>query len=424
MTERIFAMSHGTKSIMLSLLLFLCTISGFAQNTPTTVREVDDVMLRYMHDHNIPGGSFIAVKNGNLVYAQGYGVANPTSGTPFLPTSVGRISSVSKVFTGMAVMSLAKAGKLKLDQPAFPYLGLTPFLKPGASEDMRIRTITIRQLLEHRSGFDDSVAGDPTITPWNVANDMHVPSPASADDTARYILGMTLGSAPGTKESYSNAGYCLLGRIISKVSGQSYVSYVQQTVLAPLGIKAHISNSLGDPLSDEVTYCEPVVRLKRSVFGNHEKVPIQYGLTAYETADSAFGWAASAVDIARLASQLVRPNLFISEEYRRSLVYSKLGTKYPCYADSGAVIFSGTIEKYGDSPGSCSGFTYDVRTDILFVVLFNSNRVEAGQSYACEARNLLLDAINRVPAWPNRNLFPTYYPSGGSTVASATKSRP
>jgi CubicO group peptidase (beta-lactamase class C family) len=424
MIERIFVMSYGTKSIALSLLHLLCTISGYAQNTPTTVREVDDVMLRYMHEHNIPGGALVVVKNGNLVYGQGYGVANPTSGAPFLPTSVGRIASISKVFTGMAIMNLVKAGKLQLDQPAFPYLGLTPFLKPGTSEDPRMRTITIRQLLEHRSGLDNSVSGDSAASAWNVANDMHIPSPASADDTARHILGMPLGFTPGAKESYTNMGYNLLGRIIAKVSGQSYESYVQENLLRPLGIHAHISKSLADPHSDEVSYSEFPPRQKRSVYGNHDQAPSPYGGVCYESGDSAYGWAASAVDIARLTSQLVRPNPFIDEQQRRSLIYAKLATSYPCYADSGARIYADSIEKYGAAPGSCSGFTYLVQSDTLFVLLFNSERVEAGQSFATEVRSLIIEAIKRVPSWPSRNLFLTYYLSGVSTVAPVTKSKP
>jgi N-acyl-D-amino-acid deacylase len=139
-----------------------------------------------------------------------------------------------------------------------------------------------------------------------IVKELKVPPPARPDDIIQYMLRRPLDFEPGVKEVYSNFGYCLLGRVIEKVSGQSYEEYVRKEVLAPLGIQ-HMR--LGATLPEkrakgEVHYYVGKNATAPAVMGPRlsEPVPLPYGAWCLESMDAHGGWVASVPDLVRFAA--------------------------------------------------------------------------------------------------------------------------
>jgi len=102
--------------------------------------------------------------------------------------------------------------------------------------DPRLFEISIRHLLYHAGGWDAGRGSDPTGRFREAAATLKVPLPASAETIIRYMIGRPLDFDPGTQHAYSNFGYCLLGRVIEKVSGRSYEDYVKEHLIKPIAI--------------------------------------------------------------------------------------------------------------------------------------------------------------------------------------------
>lgn len=184
----------------------------------------DQLMTGLLSKYGIPGGSIAITKNGRLIFARGYGYADADAQIPAQPDSRYRIASLSKAITAVTVMHLVEQGLLTLDQPAF---ALLPDLQPpgGSTPDPRLASITIRNLLNHTGGWDDTATGsnfDPMFNSPKITQALSVPAPASTENIIRYMRGQPLQFAPGTQYAYSNFGYAVLGRIIERVTGMSY----------------------------------------------------------------------------------------------------------------------------------------------------------------------------------------------------------
>jgi CubicO group peptidase (beta-lactamase class C family) len=221
-----------------------------------------------------------------------------------LPESLFRIASISKPFTAVAVLQLVEKGKLKLDQPAFDLVaGDLCGFKP---KDSRLQTISIQQLLQHTGGWDRDKSYDPMFRCKIIAEQQKVPCPPGPKDIICYMLGEKLDFDPGTRYAYSNFGYCVLGRIIEKLTGLSYDAYVQKNVLAPLDITRMRLGSSTESRAGEVTYYTPKDGTTRSLFED-KVVPWPYGGFDLEAMDAHGGWVASVIDLARFAAGLQDP---------------------------------------------------------------------------------------------------------------------
>ena len=277
-----------------------------AQELPP-IAALDRVMNEFMSARAIPGGSLAIVRNRRLVYTRGYGQADVDSGALVGPDSLFRIASLSKPFTAVAAMKLVERGQLDLNARAFEMLGITPFVPPGRSMDPRVMSITVRQLLQHLGGWDRSRTADPLFQLRVIAGALSVASPPSPSDIIRYQLGQPLDFDPGARFAYSNFGYCVLGRIIERVSGMPYAEFVRREVLQPAGItRMRQGASLVDGRVDgEVTYYTSSNGTATSVFDDQPGVfRIPYGAFSLAALDSVGGWIASAVDLARFAAAL------------------------------------------------------------------------------------------------------------------------
>jgi N-acyl-D-amino-acid deacylase len=296
------------------LLLSSCQRS---YSLPTTgnyqsgMESFDRAFVQLIEKWEIPGGALAIIQNGQILLSRGYGYTNVKEGELVQPNSLFRIASISKPITAVAILKLVEADKLSLDTPAFQLLA--DLLPPeGKQIDPRISNITIEHLLVHSGGWNSAISFDPMFMCHEIAQEMGTPAPADCTTIIRFMLGQPLDFDPGSQYAYSNFGYCVLGKIIERVSGLPYDDYVQQFILMPAGIEnmylGHTRQS--DRLEGEVYYYDyNRAPLAMSVFSTDTTpVPWPYGGFFLEAMDAHGGWVASAIDLARFASVLETTN--------------------------------------------------------------------------------------------------------------------
>jgi N-acyl-D-amino-acid deacylase len=383
----------------------------------------DRMMAEFMDEHHPPGAALAVTDHGRLVYARGFGLADTEQNQPVSPTSLFRIASISKPITAVAILRLAEQGKLSLDDRVFDMLKYEP---PSGGDarpvDERLQAITVRLLLQHRGGWDRDVSFDPMFQSVRFAEALGVPPPAQPDHIIRAMLGQPLDFAPGKRYAYSNFGYCLLGRVIERVSGCTYENYVRQEVLAPLGIRAMRlgRTRLGDRrVPDEVQYHDP--GRGPSVFAEDlgQEVPQPYGAWCLEAMDAHGGWLASAVDLARFARALDDPeHCSILSRASIDAMYARPdglaghdgeGKPKDVYYSLGwlnRVVGDGLVNRWhtGSLPGTATILIrrHDGRN---FVALLNSRVSPHAGNLIRKLDPLLHRAADEVRQWPSCDLF-------------------
>jgi CubicO group peptidase (beta-lactamase class C family) len=234
----------------------------------------------FLKEYDVPGVSVALARNGRLVFAQGFGVADKKTGEKVTSTHRFRIASVSKPITSVAIFSLVEQGRLALTDRVFGTGGiLTDF-------DVRSRNfveeLTIEDLLTHASGAWGNGPDDPMA--MNDGMNRH-------ELIAWTLANMPLVTRPGFTFNYSNFGYCLLGRVIEKISGQPYDAYVRGSVLARCGITemAIAGSTPAERATGEAVY--------------YHRTHDPYA-TNMPRIDSSGGWMASAPDLVRFATHV------------------------------------------------------------------------------------------------------------------------
>jgi N-acyl-D-amino-acid deacylase len=265
----------------------------------------DQAITTLMPKWHLPGGQLAVARDGRLVFNRGYGLADVDQQLAVQPDALFRVASVSKAVTAVAILALVDAGKLALDDKAFPLLGLP--LVTQATSDPRLDTITVQDLLVHAGGWDSSTGVDPQFLPFSrmAAATVGLDDPAEATTIVRFMQGVPLDFDPGSKSVYSNFGFNVLGRIIERVSGQPYAEYVRESILTPAGIRNMPlgRTRLADRVPGEVLYySQPGTGLGASVFWGEGYVPLAYGSYYQEALDAHGGWVASAADLVRFAT--------------------------------------------------------------------------------------------------------------------------
>jgi CubicO group peptidase (beta-lactamase class C family) len=182
---------------------------------------VDALVEAERERHRIPGISLAVVREGQVVLAKGYGLANVEGSVPAEPDTVYAIYSVTKQFTAAAVMLLVEEGALSLDDPISRHL---PDLPPAWGP------ATVRHLLNHTSGIK-SYTSLPDFR-------QHIRRDMTAEEVLGWVREFPLEFAPGEKHLYNNTGYFLLGLLIEKASGKPYGEYLAERIFRPLGMSA------------------------------------------------------------------------------------------------------------------------------------------------------------------------------------------
>ncbi|MFO0949373.1 MAG: serine hydrolase domain-containing protein [Planctomycetota bacterium] len=382
----------------------------------------DQMMIRFLEEHQVPGAAVAITRKGKLVYARGFGIADRERGTAVQPNSLFRIASISKPITAVAVLQLIHQGKLAFDDKIFSCLELEKSIDGTLASDSRLKQVTIRQLLEHRGGWDRDVSFDPMFRPVLIAETLGRKPPAGPADIIEYMLSQRLDFSPGARYAYSNFGYCLLGRAIEKRTGIPYGEYVLKNVLSPLGIRDMRLGSTLETAPGEVHYYDEKDRMGKAVVGPHfgEQVPLPYGAWYLEAMDSHGGWIASAVDLVRFAAAFDDPehcpilnDAMITEMYKNpEMAGDTAETKPTFYACGWSVRPIGEDGKYNAWHNGALAGTSTIlvrRHDGLnWAVLFNSRNDPEGRALATEVDPRMHRAAATVLEWPTTDQFPEF----------------
>jgi len=382
------------------------------------LEPLDRLMTDFVSRHQLPGASLAVTRNGRLVYARGFGLADRQSGDPVLPTSRFRIASLSKPVTSVAILQLVEAGRLKLDDPVAEILGLEPEV-----DARRSRRVTVRQCLQHTGGWDRSDSFDPMFQSIRISRVLDTKAPAGPAEVIRFMQKWPLDFDPGTRYAYSNYGYCLLGRVIEKISGQSYERYVQARVLKPMGVtRMRIGRTrIEGRAKGEVRYHVDGEKVGLSVFEEDlgKRVSRAYGAWNLEAMDSHGAWIASAVDMVRFASALESPGRkpFLKMESLDEMFEPPAAPVSRKSDGSVEDVFYGlgfSVRRLGDGrmnqwhTGSLPGTsTLLVRRHdgMAWAVMFNSRRSCAGKNPASAIDPLVHGAVDAVTEWPDGDAF-------------------
>ena len=217
--------------LLIAALLAACVsvpaVAPTAKLNDATVAKIEALVKEIMTKGQVPGAAVGIVKEGELVYASGFGVSKLGSAEPVTPESVFAMGSVGKTPTAMAIMQLVEDGKIDLDAPVTKYLPYFTLADPDAG------AITIRQLLSHTSGMPDvEIDWLAEYRDKNKRIDEGV-----LDDFVRSLSKESLLFRPGKDWAYSSTGFDILGDVVAKVSGQNFEDYLQDHVLTPLGLE-------------------------------------------------------------------------------------------------------------------------------------------------------------------------------------------
>jgi len=199
------------------LVFFFTLVFSFAATVTAQTDKVDDYVKAEMQRQRISGVSIAVLKEGKILKAEGYGLANVELNVPAKPETVYKIGSVSKQLIATGILILMQDGKLGLDDKISKFLEGTPDTW---------KEITVRHLLTHTSGI---VREAPGFDPFKIQNDA---------DVIKTAYSLPLRFAPGEKWEYCNVGYFALAEIISRVSGKSWETFLNERVFAPLGMAA------------------------------------------------------------------------------------------------------------------------------------------------------------------------------------------
>lgn len=205
------------------LVLALCPAARGdepAQKYQAAIQALDRFIANEVAAKELPALSVALVDDQTVVWAKGFGFADPRRRTPASADTVYRVGSVSKLFTDLAIMQLVEHGQLDLDAPVTAYLPdfqpRNPFGKP----------ITLRQLMAHRSGL----VREPPV------GNYFDPTVPSLEQTVRSLNQTELVYAPEVRIKYSNAATAVVGYVLEKTQKTAFPQYVRQHVLAPLGM--------------------------------------------------------------------------------------------------------------------------------------------------------------------------------------------
>jgi D-alanyl-D-alanine carboxypeptidase len=182
--------------------------------------------LRAMLEKSSAAGQFsgaaLVAHDGKAIFAQAYGMADREKKIPNKLDTQFRIGSMNKMFTAVAILQLAQAGKLELSDP------VSKFLPDYANKELASK-VTIHQLLTHTGGTGDIFGPE---------FDAHRLELKTLNDYVKLYEKRALQFEPGSKWEYSNYGFLLLGVVIEKVTGQSYYDYVRDHVFKPAGMNS------------------------------------------------------------------------------------------------------------------------------------------------------------------------------------------
>jgi CubicO group peptidase (beta-lactamase class C family) len=221
MNSKFDARSFAARALIL-VALFLTTSSFLTAQTATQKAAKFDEVMALASKYKTFNGAVLVAENGKVIYKKGFGLANMEWNIPNTPETRFRLGSITKQFTATLILQLVEQGKIKLDGKLSDYL-------PDYRKDVGEK-VTIHQLLTHTSGIP-SYTGLPGFIRDVSRN------PYTVDEFVKKFASNDLEFEPGSKFSYNNSGYFLLGAIIEKITGRPYEQVIKEKIFEPLGMK-------------------------------------------------------------------------------------------------------------------------------------------------------------------------------------------
>jgi CubicO group peptidase (beta-lactamase class C family) len=387
------------------------TITGRAV---ANMRALDDVAERFMRSTGTRGTGVAVTKGGRLVFARGYTWAEPDY-TPIEPTSMFRIASCTKPITSIVIHRLLEDGLLSLNDSMQAVLGLAP--APGGALDPRLPNVRILNLLTHTGGWDRMKVSD-LATPDVVATAYGLPFlPVTKRELAGYMAGRPLQFAPGAEQEYSNLGYLLLGLIVERKSGDSYIDTVVERVFRPLGLTrphrtlaAAWAQRPGTVRHHDIELRVVPSAVSGPAQGPRPLVPLGYGGEDLGQFDSFGGWCMAPVDYAKIlaafalgaASPLLRPTTVATMWTVPAIYQTAISVELPGYTNGwNSWTESSGIRAFqhgGAMPGVSSQILY--RTDGWGFAVFSNGSEGVPDVYPPLTSMQPQD-------WPKHDLFPS-----------------
>jgi CubicO group peptidase (beta-lactamase class C family) len=429
--EKNHLLTRATKILLITILLSLLSFNPGAQENyvaildklvPNNVRitnsnqlsqdypDAEKIVNSFLHKWSVAGASVAISKNGKLIFARGFGLADTVEKIQTQPFNQFRIASISKLVTAIAVMKLQEQGRLSLKDKVFGHDGILndPFYDDP--KDKRVYDITVEQLLSHEAGWTQRY-GDQMFMPIVVAEKLNVQPPVDTKMIIRFALDKRLHYTPGMGRAYSNLGYSVLGLVIEKITGMSYEKYCKQEIMEPLGIyDMKIAGNLqSEKAPFEVTYYEPSdVVLKPSIYGTGELVTPRYGGNDIRALGGAGAWIASAPDLMRLLLAIdgfqTRPDILNNQSIQfmtdNSNGFAPVGWK--------TTVIDGNWWRTGSFPGS-AGVLKRQPDGTAWVVLLNSSAWNGPEIYSY-INNMMTRIVSRINPLQEYDLFDNSLP--------------
>jgi len=390
MVRRVIGFIQINCLLLLSLFCLLFSpvtrATTYAQGVPITgdpssfPTHFDQHFVALMHAWHIPGATVAIMKHGKLIMARGYGWSDMSSRQIMQPDALFRIASVSKTLTAVAILKMVQQHQLKLNDKVFNILNdLTPL--NGHYINPRLYQITVRDLLEMTSGWytDGPHSLEPMFGPWT-SHSIYLLGgkiPPDCEPAARLMMTIPLAFRPGTRFSYSNLNYCMLGLIINKLNGQrygaaGYEAYVRQNILTPLGITDMQlgRTQLYNRAPGEVKY----YAYQMPGYNNIDGFPYSNSdILLKNFADG--GWIASAPDLAKYLQALSTYKILDSRMMYAMLAKPAYARKNNNYFSMGWTVQTIRGHRYWSKHGSFTGTIAQIiqKDDgTSYVALFNT----------------------------------------------------
>ncbi len=354
-------------------------------NTPESQAfpAAEKIVNSFLHKWSIAGASIAVAKDGKLIYARGFGLADTVEKIQTQPFSQFRVASISKLVTATALMKLYEEGKLSLDARVFGPQGILNDPYFAEPKDKRVFDITVEELLSHEGGWSQRY-GDQMFMPIVIAEKLNLRPPVDTRDIVRFALDKRLQYTPGKGRAYSNLGYSILGLVIEKITGMPYETYCRKAILEPLGIydMTIAGNLQTEKAPFEVTYYEATdVVLKPSIYGTGELLPPRYGGNDIRALGAAGAWIATAPDLMRLLLAVdgfqTRPDILSQQsiEFMTDLSngFAPVGWK--------TTVMNGNWWRTGSFPGT-AGMLKRQPDGTAWVVLLNSSAWNGPEIYS------------------------------------------
>jgi len=329
----------------------------------------------FMQTYAVPGFSVAVGHGGRIIYQDAFGLADREKNEPVTPMHVFRIASVTKPITSTAIFALIEQGRLHLGDRIFGAGSVLGAEFGGPTYRPQVGEITLEHLLTHTCGGWSNNRDDPMFTN---------PGMNHAQLIEWVLRNRPLDHPPGQSYAYSNFGYCVLGRVIEKVSRQGYAAFVGDAVLRRCGVidMAIAGNTLAQRRLGEVKY-----------YGQNDD---PYGMNVARM-DSHGGWIARPADLVQFAMHVdgfaAPPNILKPDTIRTMTTASSANAGY---AKGWSVNKANNWWHNGSLPGTS---TLVVRTHSGFCWAAFINTRRSDSALDADLDKLIWTMVGEVKAW-------------------------